>query len=294
MRRGGSSRVNQDLAGRRILITGASRGIGRVVAKRLARQGADIVAVARDRPALESLRSELGPGRHAVIPLDVRDHAAWVAARGLIAPDGKLAGVVTAAAVVTPIGPIGSWGIEEFRETLDVNVVGTLAAITSTIDYLMAAGNASVVAFSGGGATGPLPRFDAYAASKAAVVRLAENLAHELEPHQVRVNSVAPGFVVTDIHNATLEAGPELVGAGYYDRTAQAMAAGEGDSPDLAAELVAFLVSDASVGITGKLISARWDPWHDPEFRERLRDSDFATLRRIDDQFFTALDGPSR
>ncbi|HQT92938.1 MAG TPA: dehydrogenase, partial [Candidatus Kryptobacter bacterium] len=60
-----------------------------------------------------------------------------------------------------------------------------------------------------------------------------------------------------------------------------------GDDPELAAKLVCYLASDESDGITGKLISARWDPWREMSFREKLKaDKDFATLRRIDDKYF--------
>jgi 3-oxoacyl-[acyl-carrier protein] reductase len=232
--------------------------------------------------------SELEPGSHAAVALDVCDQSAWRDASEIIAPDGYLSGVVTAAATLTPIGPIGSWDVAEFRRTLDVNVVGTLLAIESTIDQLKSS-RGSVVAFSGGGATGPFPRYDAYAASKAAVVRLVENLAVELRPEHVRVNCVAPGFVLTQMHQATLSAGAQHAGTDYFDRTARALAKGEGDSPELAAGLVSFLLSRASESITGKLISARWDDWQDERFRTLLLEPDFATLRRIDGQFFTSV-----
>ncbi len=111
--------------------------------------------------------------------LDVRDESGWRRAQERVAPNGFLSGVVTAAATLTPIGPIGSWNIEDFRETLDVNVVGSLLAVEANL-ALLKESHGSVVMFSGGGATGPFPRYDAYAASKAAVVRLAENLAAEL------------------------------------------------------------------------------------------------------------------
>jgi NAD(P)-dependent dehydrogenase (short-subunit alcohol dehydrogenase family) len=277
---------------RRVLVTGASRGIGRVVAGRLAADGADVVLAARDAAALAGVVSELEPGDHDTLPIDVRDEWAWHEARGRIAPDGRLHGVVTAAALVTPVGPIGRWAVADFRTTLEVNVVGTLLAVSTALDFLKA-GRGSIVTFSGGGATSPLARFDAYAASKAAVVRLTENLALELRPHGVRANSVAPGFVVTGMHDATLAAGPDVVGPEYYERTRRAVADGSGDSPELAADLVAFLLSDDASSITGKLLSARWDPWRDPEFRVRLEsDPDLATLRRIDEQFFSKVPAP--
>ena len=68
--------------------------------------------------------------------------------------------------------------------------------------------------FSGGGGTSPLPRYDAYAASKAAVVRLTENLAADGE---IEINAVAPGFVATRMHDGTLQAGPKAAGQRYYD-----------------------------------------------------------------------------
>jgi len=277
------------LAGQRILVTGASRGIGREVAIRLSRDGADLVIVSRNREALDEVLGELEPGNHAALPFDVCDSSAWQSAIDTIAPDGHLSGVVTAAAIVTPIGLLGSWDIGEFRHTLDVNVVGTLLAVETTVKQLVA-NHGSVVAFSGGGATGPFPRYDAYAASKAAVARLVENLAVGLAPDGVRVNCVAPGFVLTDMHQATLIAGGDRAGNEYFDRTARAIESGEGDSPALAADLVSFLLSGASAPITGKLISARWDPWKDERFRARLaQDADFGTLRRIDGQFFDTL-----
>jgi NAD(P)-dependent dehydrogenase (short-subunit alcohol dehydrogenase family) len=222
--------------------------------------------------------------------MDVRDADAWERSRDRLAPDGFLHGIVTAAGIIDPVGPIGTWDVEVFRETVDVNLTGTLLAIMAGLAALRSA-HGSIVTFSGGGATSPMPRFDAYAASKAAVVRLTENLAVELGAAGVRANSIAPGFVLTDMHEATLAAGPELAGDDYFERTRQATESRQGDSPQLAAELASFLISDRSVGITGKLLSARWDPWADPIFQKRLRsEPHLATLRRIDDQFFTAME----
>src|SRR5205807_9146574 len=109
------------------------------------------------------------------------------------------------------------------RRTLDVNVVGTLLAIRYSLPALRAGGG-SIVTFGGGGATAPLPRFDAYAASKAAVARLSENLAETISP--VRINCVAPGFVVTRMHELTLAAGPGAAGRDYHERTRREVAQG--------------------------------------------------------------------
>jgi NAD(P)-dependent dehydrogenase (short-subunit alcohol dehydrogenase family) len=280
------------LDGHRILVTGASRGVGRAVATDLAARGAQLVLVARDAHALALLRAGLDGDQHVQLALDVRDSDLWRAAQETIAPAGVLHGVVTAAAQLTPIGRLGSWDISTFRATVDVNLTGTLLAIAACLPALKET-RGSVVTFSGGGATGPFPRYDAYAASKAAVVRLTENLAIDLAADGVRANAVAPGFITTEMHAETLAAGPERAGENYFQRTRQAVEAGAGDRLAPAVDLVAFLLSDASSGITGKLISAQWDPWSDPVFQRRLRtERDLATLRRIDDQHFRLTQTP--
>jgi NAD(P)-dependent dehydrogenase (short-subunit alcohol dehydrogenase family) len=290
LRRSGNLVIASDgLDGSRILVTGCSRGIGLAVSRELGRRGASLALVGRDRSALEDVANQLAGGPHSVVDLDVTDEELWRAATDLIAPNGLLHGIVTAAGEIGPIGPVGSWTADAFRRTIEVNVLGTLLPIMASLEPLRAAKGA-IVTFSGGGATGSFPRFDAYAASKVAVVRLTENLAQEVSADGIRVNAIAPGFVLTDIHTETVRVGPDLVGADYFERTRKALEAGAGDSPELAAALVAFLLSGGAHGITGRLISARWDPWQDESFRERLRtDADLARLRRIDDQYFQAV-----
>lgn len=262
----------------RVLITGGSMGIGLATAQQLARRGHELVLVARGREALERACAEL-PGRgHTCHALDVSDERAWAG----IVPD-ELQGLVCAAAVTDPVGAVGEYALGAFRRTLEINVCGTLFAIHNCLPALRGRGGA-IVTFSGGGGTAPLPRYDAYAASKAAVVRLTENLAAELAP--IKVNAVAPGFVATRIHESTLAAGPELAGAEYYNRTVRELETG-GVPPTEAAELVCMLLD--GVPFTGKLISAEWDQWRDPEFRARLAaDRSLATVRRIDGMLFEA------
>ncbi len=271
---------------RRALITGGSRGIGRAVADALAERGWRVVLVARDTDALERARGELPGEGHEAFAMDVADEDAWERLAGQLA---NVQGVVCAAATLDPVGPVGTYSLSDFRRTLEVNVLGTLSAICACLPALRAGGGA-VVTFSGGGATGPLPRFDAYAASKAAVVRLSENIAAELAQQGVRINCVAPGFVATDIHQSTLAAGPELAGAAYFEHTRSQLDRG-GVPASEAAELVCELLEgDPDAPFTGKLISAQWDPWREPGFRRRLTEErDLGTLRRLDEMMFGAL-----
>jgi len=257
-------------------------GIGLVVAQTLAADGFEVTLVARGADALAEAAASLEGTGHDWHAFDVSDAAAWNA----VAVD-CLDGLVSAAAVLGPIGAVGDYDPAEFRRTLEINVVGTLLAVHHCLPALRAAGG-SIVTFGGGGGAAPLARYDAYAASKAAVVRLTENLALELAP--MRVNCVAPGFVATRMHEATLAAGPEKVGEAYYERTVSEVEARSFPASE-AAELVLLLLS--GVRFTGKLISAQWDPWRDEEFHRRLAaERAFATVRRIDGMFFDAMASP--
>jgi NAD(P)-dependent dehydrogenase (short-subunit alcohol dehydrogenase family) len=269
----------------RALVTGGSKGIGRAVAGALAERGWRVALIGRDEAALVRARGELVGDGHEIFALDVADEAAW---KRLAPTLGDLQGLVCAAAVLDPIGPVGTYAVATFRRTLEVNLVGTLLAIEACLPGLRASRGA-VVGFGGGGATAPLPRFDAYAVSKAAVVRLCENISAELASEGVRVNCVAPGFVATDIHQATMAAGPELVGADYFERTRAELQRG-GVPASEAAELVCLLLEDGpDSSFSGRLISAQWDAWREPSFRRRLDDEpDLATVRRIDGTLFAA------
>ena len=161
-----------------------------------------------------------------------------------------------------PIGPVGEYQPADFRRTLEINVVGTLLAVHNSLDALRAGGG-SVVTFAGGGATGPLPRFDAYAASKAAVVRLTENLATTLAP--VAINAIAPGLVATRLHEQTLDGGPDRAGREFYERTERELEQG-GFPPEEAAALVVYLLSrravhrQAHLGAVGPVARRRVPP----------------------------------
>jgi 3-oxoacyl-[acyl-carrier protein] reductase len=126
-----------------------------------------------------------------------------------------------------------------------------------------------------------MPNLSAYATSKAAVVRFGETLAEEVQAAGIDVNAVAPGALNTRLLDEVLAAGPEKVGEAFYAASMKQKAAG-GTPLTRGAELCTFLASRASDGITGRLISAVWDPWKDlPAHLDELRGSDIYTLRRI-------------
>jgi NAD(P)-dependent dehydrogenase (short-subunit alcohol dehydrogenase family) len=120
----------------------------------------------------------------------------------------------------------------------------------------------------------------AYAASKAAVVRLMETLAEELREYAIDVNAIAPGALNTRLLDEAIEAGPEKVGEEFYRRALKQKDSG-GVPLDKGARVAVYLASAQSNGITGKLISAQWDPWETLHDHLAELQSDIYTLRRI-------------
>jgi 3-oxoacyl-[acyl-carrier protein] reductase len=279
------ARLSERLAARRILVTGGSLGIGLEVSRELARREGRVIVAARGTEAIEAALGSLEGDGHQGIAIDVSDSHAWEDAAAGIDAGGELHGLVTAAGILGPIGALQDLPAAELIATISINLIGTMLALRFALPRLRACAGRAVT-FSGGGGTSPLPRYDAYAAAKAGVVRLTENVAASGE---IEINAVAPGFVATRMHDETLAAGPEAAGQSYYTRTQTRLSQG-GFPASEAAELVAFLLDPEAAGITGRLISAQWDPWRDAGFRERLRgDPDLARLRRIDEQFFTRV-----
>lgn len=194
---------------------------------------------------------------------------------------GSLDILVNNAGVYGPMGPTETVSLSEWRRALDINLFGVLIPARAVIPHLKKAGRGKIIILSGGGATNPLPNISAYAASKAAVARLMETLAEELRPFHIDVNGIAPGALATRLVDEVLAAGPEKVGQAFYDKNKKWKT--EGATPlHLGAGLAVYLASPESDGITGKLISAQWDPWarlH--EHRDELSGSDIYCLRRI-------------
>lgn len=275
------------LSGRNAIITGGSRGLGLAIARAYVNAGASVFLCARKETTLQKaqrmLKGEAGPGQSVFTrPADVSDPAEVEAlVNAALGVFSQVHILVNNAGVYGPIGDLESLDLDHWIQTLHINLVGSVLACRALVPHFKEHDYGKIIQLSGGGATSPLPRFSAYAASKAAVVRFAETLAEELRDDHIDVNALAPGALDTRMLDQALEAGPEKVGAELYERMLQVKS--EGGAPlERGAGLAVFLGSSVSDGITGKLISAIWDPWESlSEHRDELWQSDIYTLRRI-------------
>lgn len=267
------------------LITGGSQGLGKVIAGHFLREGANVCICARNEKELAATHDELKIGfpqrRVLARPCDVSDEAQVnELALFVLKEFGSLQALVLNAGIYGPMGPTESVNLDDWRRAMEINLFGVLLPCRAWIPHFKKAGRGKIIVISGGGATNPLPNISSYGASKAAVVRLAETLAEELRPFHVDVNAIAPGALKTRFVQQVLEAGPEKVGADFFAKNKKW--AQDGAVPlDLGARLAVYLAGSQSDGITGKLISAQWDPWEKiHEFKADLA-GDIYTLRRI-------------
>ena len=275
------------LSGLNTIITGANQGLGLEIARHFVREGANVALCARDPAKLTSAAQELQglatAGQQIIArPCDVSDPRAveaFIAAA--LAALGSVQVLVNNAGIYGPMGPTESVDFDEWKRTLEVNLYGVLLPCRAIIPHFKAQSRGKIINLSGGGATAPMPLISAYAASKAAVVRLTETLAEELRESQVDVNAVAPGALNTRLLDEVLQAGPQSVGEAFYQRALKQKETG-GAPIALGASLCVWLASGASDGITGKLLSAQWDPWINlATKRDVLAKTDIYTLRRI-------------
>lgn len=279
--------MERPLAGRTAIVTGASQGYGERIARHFLAAGASVLLVARSADRLRALCAELAPTLAAgqtvaAEPADAgRESEIDRVVDAALARWGRIDVLVNCAGNVGPRGPLEETDWSAWRAAIDLNLLGPAYFCRRVIPAMKRQGRGKIINISGGGATKAIQNLSAYGASKAGLVRLTETLALELAGAGIDVNAVAPGLLATRLAEEVMEVGADILGKKYFDDVAR-QKRGEVDAFAKATALCVFLASPESDGITGRLISAPWDPWASlPARREELAKSDIYTLRRI-------------
>jgi 3-oxoacyl-[acyl-carrier protein] reductase len=270
----------------RALVTGGTRGLGLEIARLFWREGASLIVVARHAQELDSLRDTLlpqaAPGQvFQAIPADLSSDVGLAAVVEPMDRGGGVDVLVNNAAIQGPIGKVWECDWREWEAVVRLDLLVPVQLCRAAVPAMLRRGKGSIINLSGGGASGPRENFSAYASAKTALVRFTETLAAEVKSHGIRVNAVAPGAMNTLMMRETVNAGPARAGADYQ-RAVATMQEDSGATARRAAELCLFLATDDSAGLTGRLLSAVWDPWQ--RLKEHVREidgSDLYTLRRI-------------
>jgi len=243
----------QRFAGKTVLVTGASSGIGRACARALGAEGANLVLAGRRRERLDEVARELdAAGRGAlVVTGDTRDEAAcaaWV--RAALARFGALDGLVNAAGVLGN-GTVLETTTAEWERQMGVNVTGVMQVTRAAAEALKARKGA-VVNISSVAGLRPYGNLAAYCTSKAAVEMYTRCAALDFAPFGVRVNAVAPGVVVTELHTVT---GAVADYPAFLERGKSTHPIGRVGRVEEVASLILYLLSDEAGWITGASMS---------------------------------------
>jgi NAD(P)-dependent dehydrogenase (short-subunit alcohol dehydrogenase family) len=262
-----------------VLITGAGRGIGKRLALGFAAAGARVGLLARSQPEIDLAKLEIehAGGAALAIRADVRDFERLCAAADRMrAVFGGVYVLVAAAAIQGPIAPLAEVPPKPWAEAIEVNLIGTMHACRAVLPQMIERRGGKIIILSGGGAANPRPNFSAYAAAKAAIVRLAETLAEEVRDCNVQVNCMAPGGAYTHMTDEIIHAG-DRAGRKEIEDAEHVRLTG-GISPEKQIQLAMFLASERSNHVSGKLIHVN-DDWKRLE-RENMNPELF-TLRRV-------------
>jgi NAD(P)-dependent dehydrogenase (short-subunit alcohol dehydrogenase family) len=275
------------LAGKTAIITGANQGLGQAIAEAYVAAGANVILCARNAALLEKVQHELAakanPDQRIIAaPCDVSNAADVTRfVEMALAQFPQIHILVNNAGVYGPKGAIETVDWDEWVQAISINLFGSVLFTRALLPHFKTNHYGRIIQLSGGGATNPLPNLSAYAVSKAAIVRYVETLAQEVAADQITVNAIAPGMLNTRLLDEVIDAGPEKVGEAFHARALKQKSEG-GVSLTRGADLAVYLASAESEGITGKLISAVWDPWEQlDEHLPDLQNTDVYTLRRI-------------
>lgn len=240
-----------DLSGKNILVTGASSGIGKGIATFLSRVGANVIMAARNEEKLIDTYNELEPGNHSYYLIDLNNLNEIEGMIDKICSDGrKLNGIVHSAGISRTI-PVQYLKMDDLKSIMSINFYSFVELVKHFSKRKYNDNGGSIVAISSISSKVGARGLSAYCASKGALESAIRSLALELAPKNIRINSIAPGMIKTQIYDGLLD----LVNNKDFEadlNKRQIMGLG---TPEDVASSTAFLLSDASKFITGSSIN---------------------------------------
>ena len=269
----------------KIVITGSSSGIGRHLASVLLEGGHQVWGWARSDQSGWVNKLDAGGPNLKTSRVDVSNwEAVKVVAEEVSKSWPQIDGLICCAGVQGEIGAAMEADPLAWEKTVRMNLSGAFFTLRGVFQALNATSRntrAKVVIFSGGGATKARANFSAYATAKTGLVRLVETLAEEWKALPIDINAVAPGAIYTAMTEEVIRLGPGIVGASEY-AGALKLKGQTAEGLGKVTALIQFLLSAQSDYLSGRLLSAAWDPWQELSGKgAAFGKSEVYTLRRV-------------
>ena len=262
-----------------VLVTGAGRGVGKRLAIGFAAAGARVGLLARSKAELDlaQLEIEHAGGVALRIRADVNDFEQMCAVVDRMRVQfGGVQVLICGAAVQGPIAPFVETAPKAWADVVHTNLLGVMNSCRAVLPHMIERRSGKIIVLSGGGAVTARPNFSAYAASKAAVVRMAETVAEEVRDHNIQINCMSPGGTYTHMTDEILRAG-ERAGWKEQEEALNIRQTG-GVPPEKQIQLALFLASEQSNHISGKVLHVN-DDWK--KLKNAGIHSEIYTLRRV-------------
>jgi 3alpha(or 20beta)-hydroxysteroid dehydrogenase len=235
--------VSGRLEGKVALVTGAARGIGAAIARRFTEEGARVLVTDADEQGVSALAAELEVASRGH---DVTNEAAWQEVASWVDETHDRLDALVNNAGVFLAAPLADTTLEDFRRVQEVNQVGVFLGMRTVAPLMAQRGGGSIINLSSVAGRLGSPYLTAYAASKWAVRGMTKCVAKELAPAGVRVNSLHPGQIDTDMHARQQERTPELI-----EKLVAGIPMRRIGDPLEVADAAIFLAADESAYVTG-------------------------------------------
>lgn len=276
-----------NFAGKYVIITGGSKGIGKAIAKDLFSKKATVLICSRKKSEVDKTCQEIDPSgkRFFGIVADVsKINDCKKLTDFAVRKFKKIDVLINNAGTYGEINELSKADLEKWRKTIETNLFGTVQCTRLILPIMKKRGGGKIVNFAGGGVGGknPLPNFSAYYTSKVSVVGFTETIAAELKNSNIQINCISPSGINTGITDYLINQGPKRAGVGAYRQALEQKK--RGSSTKEVTDLIAFLSSQSSNHINGRFLSVKWDKVSNLKRREL--EEDLYKLRRIDNTLF--------
>lgn len=245
--------MTSELTGRRLLVTGAARGIGRATVECFLREGAAVAAIDSDEFELKKMLRELSSDKLFGFTVDVVD--SFAVSSIIISAANALGGIdgLVNGAGIDLVADLENMALSDWSRVIAVNLTGPMLVVQAAYPFLKAAGGGTIVNVSSGAGLSPLKHRSAYCASKAGLQMMSKALAIEAATFGIRVNCVCPGAVETELFRSSLKDASDAIAAREEIRARYAL--NRIAEPHEIAAAILWLTGSASSYVTGTAIA---------------------------------------